>query len=218
MARRSGSRRLGGAVDPRVFSARISGIFAPTTSGVHRARIAAACHAKVFVDGHLAANAWDDWKKGHSFFEEGCEEGVGEVMLEAGRTSRIVIEVASKPSDNLGFSAVRFGIGLPMGVAEIAEAVRVAAAAERAIRFVGRSGEWDTEGSDLPGIGLSGRQEELIRAVLAANPRTVVKLQTGGPMQMPWLTAAPAVLQAWYPRTGGGQCDCRRAVRDGTGR
>ena len=65
--------------------------------------------------------------------------------------------------------------------------------------FVGRSGEWDTEGSDLESIRLPGRQDELVRAVLAANPNTVVVLQTGGPVEMPWIDDARAVLQAWYP-------------------
>lgn len=71
--------------------------------------------------------------------------------------------------------------------------------AEVALLFVGRNGEWDTEGSDLDSIVLPGRQNELIAAVAAANPRTVVVLQTGGPVEMPWLGEVAAVLEAWYP-------------------
>ena len=81
--------------------------------------------------------------------------------------------------------------------------------AEVALVFVGRNGEWDTEGSDLENIALPGRQDELVAAVAAANPRTVVVLQTGGPVEMPWLGAVPAVLQAWYP----GQ-ECGNAIAD----
>ncbi len=73
------------------------------------------------------------------------------------------------------------------------------AAADRAVVFVGRTGEWDTEGWDLPNITLPGRQDELVAAVLAANPNTVVVLQTGGPVEMPWIAEARAVMQAWYP-------------------
>lgn len=97
------------------------------------------------------------------------------------------------------FAGLRVGIGMPLGDAELAEAVRVAKSADRAVVFVGRSGEWDTEGSDLESIRLPGRQDELVRAVLAANPRTVVVLQTGGSVEMPWIDMALAVLQAWYP-------------------
>ena len=88
---------------------------------------------------------------------------------------------------------------MPLGDAEIAAAVDAARAADTALVFVGRNGEWDTEGSDLPDIALPGRQDELVAAVAAANPRTVVVLQTGGPVEMPWIDAVPAVLEAWYP-------------------
>ena len=91
------------------------------------------------------------------------------------------------------------GIGKPMGDAEIADVAKVAALADRAVVFVGRTGEWDTEGSDLDGIGLAGRQDELIRAVLAANSNTVVVQQTGGPVEMPWIGDARTILPAWFP-------------------
>ncbi len=189
----------GGKVDPFNFSARVTGTFTPEVSGLHRVGVFAAGYAKVYVDGHLIANAWDGWKKGRTFFEEGCDEVVGEVTLEAGRAHQIVVEFCNKPSDNLVFAGLRVGIGRPLGDADIAEAVRVAKAADRAVVFVGRSGEWDTEGSDLESIRLPGRQDDLVRAVLAANPNTVVVLQTGGPVEMPWIDDARAVLQAWYP-------------------
>jgi beta-glucosidase len=99
----------------------------------------------------------------------------------------------------MSFAAFRVGIGKPLGDAEIAAAAEAARTADTAIVFVGRNGEWDTEGSDLPGIALPGRQDELVAAVAAVNPRTVVVLQTGGPVEMPWIDAVPAVLQAWYP-------------------
>jgi beta-glucosidase len=188
----------GGAVDPAHFSARIRGTFTPSQGGIHRVGAVAAGFARVYVNGHLVANAWDGWKKGRTFFEEGCDEVVGVVDLPAGKPAEVVIEFANRPADNLVFSALRIGIGRPMGDADIAEAARVAAAADRAVVFVGRNAQWDTEGSDLENIRLPGRQDELVAAVLAANPKTVVVLQTGGPVEMPWLGAAPALVQAWY--------------------
>ncbi|MBI1171631.1 beta-glucosidase [bacterium] len=189
----------GGKVDPFNFSARVTGSFVPDVSGPHRVGAFAAGYAKVFVDGHLIANAWDGWKKGRTFFEEGCDEVVGEVDLTAGRACKVVVEFCNKPSDNLVFAGLRVGIGRPLGDADLAAAVEVARTSDRAVVFVGRTAEWDTEGSDLESIRLPGRQDELVRAVLEANPRTVVVLQTGGPVEMPWIDMAPAVLQAWYP-------------------
>jgi beta-glucosidase len=57
----------------------------------------------------------------------------------------------------------------------------------------------DTEGIDRPDLGLPGYQDELISAVAAANPRTVVVLDTGSPVLMPWVDQVAGVLEAWYP-------------------
>lgn len=81
----------------------------------------------------------------------------------------------------------------------IARAVRLATEADTVILCVGANGEWDGEGQDRPDLSLPGRQDELIARVAAANPRTVVVLQTGGPVAMAWLSAVAAILQAWYP-------------------
>ena len=199
----------GGKVDPASYSARLTGRFVPEMSGAYRVGAFAAGFVRVRVDGRLVADAWSGWTAGRTFFEEGCDEVVGTVDLTAGREHEVVIEFATKPARNLGFAAFRVGIGRPMDDAEIAAAVEAARQAEVALVFVGRNGEWDTEGSDLEDIALPGRQDELVAAVAAANPRTVVVLQTGGPVEMPWLDAVPAVLQAWYP----GQ-ECGNAIAD----
>lgn len=189
----------GGKVDPLHFSARLTGTFTSEASGPHRAGIYAAGLARLFIDGELVADDWSNWQKGRTFFEEGSDEVVGEVTLEAGRARQVVIEFATKPFATLGLAAFAAGIGKPLGDADIAAAAAAAREAETAIVFVGRNGEWDTEGSDLLGIELPGRQNELVSAVARVNPRTVVVLQSGGPVEMPWLDEVAAVLSAWYP-------------------
>jgi beta-glucosidase len=57
---------------------------------------------------------------------------------------------------------------------------------------------------DMPSLALPDRQDALVAAVAAANPKTVVVLETGGPVTMPWLPDVAAVLEAWYPGTSGG--------------
>ena len=188
-----------GKVDALHFSARLTGTFTPEASGTHRVGIYSAGFAKVFIDGKLVADAWTNWTKGRTFFEEGCDEVVGVVNLEAGRAHDVVIEFATKDFATLGLAAFACGIGRPLGDQAIAEAVAAARAAETAVVFIGRNGEWDTEGSDLDGIILPGRQNELVEAVAAANPRTIVVLQTGGPVEMPWADKVAAILEAWYP-------------------
>lgn len=199
----------GGRVDAARFSARMTGTFTPEVDGRHVLGVHSAGLSRVFVDGTLVADAWTGWTKGRTFFEEGCDEVTGEVTLTAGHPHRIEIEFATKAPENLVVFGVRVGMSRPLGDAEIAEAAAAARQAETAVLFVGRSGEWDTEGSDLQGIALPGRQDDLIAAVCAANARTVVVLQTGGPVEMPWLSRTAAVLQAWYP----GQ-ECGNAIAD----
>jgi beta-glucosidase len=65
--------------------------------------------------------------------------------------------------------------------------------------------QWTGEGVDMPDLALPDRQDDLIAAVAAANPKTVVVLETGGPVTMPWLPDVAAVLEAWYPGTSGGE-------------
>ncbi|MGZ6038808.1 MAG: beta-glucosidase [Phenylobacterium sp.] len=62
--------------------------------------------------------------------------------------------------------------------------------------------QWSTEGMDLA-MKLDGDQDRLIAAVAAANPKTVVVLETGGPIAMPWQGQAGAILEAWFPGAGG---------------
>jgi beta-glucosidase len=189
----------GGKVDPQRYSVRLTGSYTPAASGRYRVGAFAAGLVRVLVDGRLVADAWTGWTPGRTFFEEGCDEVVGTVDLEADKPVAVTVEFATRPAKLMGFAAFRVGIGLPLGDEAIRAAAETARAAEVALVFVGRNGEWDTEGSDLEDIRLPGRQDELVAAVAAANPRTVVVLQTGGPVEMPWLDAVPGLLEAWYP-------------------
>lgn len=83
---------------------------------------------------------------------------------------------------------------------DIAAAAREAARAERVIVF---ATQWAAESQDVA-LSLDGDQDKLISAVAAANPRTVVILESNGPVLMPWLANVAAVLEAWYPGSGGG--------------
>ncbi|MCB1518601.1 MAG: glycoside hydrolase family 3 C-terminal domain-containing protein [Hyphomicrobiaceae bacterium] len=189
----------GGKVDINNFSARFSGTFTPAESGTHRVGAYSAGLVKVFVDGKLVTDTGKNWTRGRTFFEEGCDEVIGEIALEAGRAHEVVIEFVSQKGTNLFISAFAVGIGKPLGDADIARAAEAAASADVALVFVGRNGEWDTEGSDLQNIGLPGRQNELVSAVAAANQKTIVVLQTGGPVEMPWLDEVRGLVQFWYP-------------------
>jgi beta-glucosidase len=87
----------------------------------------------------------------------------------------------------------------------IAEAVETAKKAEVAIIFAGTTEDIETEGRDRTSLSLPGRQEELIEAVCAANPKTVVVLLNAGPLTIPWIKEhVPAIVEAWWNGVEGG--------------
>lgn len=85
------------------------------------------------------------------------------------------------------------------------EAARAAAEADIAIVF---ATQWATESVDVS-LTLPNGQDELIEAVAGANRKTVVVLETGGPVLMPWADSVPAIVEAWYPGTSGGEAIAR---------
>lgn len=188
-------------VDRKSFSARVSGSFKPETSGEHVFGMTTAGLGKLFVDGQLVVNCQDDWQKGDNFFGLGNVEVRNEMTLEAGHVYTVSIDFRTldETFEGIAFSAIRFGVEVPLGDDAVEEAVARARECDVALVFAGREGEWDTEGRDLPDLSLPGRQDEMIARIAAVNPHTVVVLQTGGPIAMPWLGDVAAVLQMWYP-------------------
>lgn len=84
----------------------------------------------------------------------------------------------------------------------ISDAVALARKSDVAIVF---ATEWRIEGRDVPDLTLPEGQDALIAAVAEANPNTIVVLETGGPVLMPWLDKTAAVVEAWYPGMRGGE-------------
>ena len=84
--------------------------------------------------------------------------------------------------------------------ADPAAAAAAAKGADVAIVF---AYEWESEGMDLPNLSLPAHQDDLIAQVAAANPRTIVVLETGSPVTMPWVTAPAAILEAWFAGSDG---------------
>ena len=83
-----------------------------------------------------------------------------------------------------------------------AEAVAAAQHDDVAVVF---AYQWEMEGMDLASLSLSPEQNQLIEAVASANPKTIVVLETGGPVAMPWIDKVAGVIEAWYPGIRGGE-------------
>jgi beta-glucosidase len=95
---------------------------------------------------------------------------------------------------------VRLGIApAPDEEAMMAAAERAARDASVVVAVVGLDGDGDTEGHDRHSLALPGRQDALVHRMAAANPRTVVVVNAGSPVLMPWVDEVAAVLQVWLP-------------------
>lgn len=109
----------------------------------------------------------------------------------------------SSPLDALA-SRTRASLSYDDGT-NIETAARLAARSQVAIVF---AHEWAAEGMDDT-ARLDGNQDALIAAVAKANPHTIVVLETGGPVLMPWLSSVQGVLEAWFPGSRGGEAIAR---------
>jgi beta-glucosidase len=123
------------------------------------------------------------------------------VQLAAGQSVDVVVEhdVGSSPFAGLG-TLVQLNLVPPHGTdeEEIAAAAALAAASDAVVVVVGTTAEVESEGFDRTTLALPGRQDELVRQVLAANPRTVVVVNSGAPVLLPWAQDAAAVLLSWF--------------------
>jgi beta-glucosidase len=85
---------------------------------------------------------------------------------------------------------------------ELEAAISLAKKSDVAIVF---AYQWESEGMDLKSLSLPGKQDDLIASVAAANPHTIVVLETGGPVLMPWADKVSGIVEAWYTGSRGAE-------------
>jgi beta-glucosidase len=173
-----------------VWSARWTGQITPSETGLYRFSLLQAGLARVFIDGRQVASGY---REATQFLVGPQYPLQAAVWLKAGRAVPIRVEYSSK--------AQLFGAQLhlawqPPSASLIPGAVAAARHADAAVVIVD---EAQGEGMDRSTLALPGDQDALIEAVAAVNPRTIVVLDNGGPVLMPWLHRVSAVVEAWYP-------------------
>jgi beta-glucosidase len=146
--------------------------------------------------------------------KESCERDRLDLAAAIGaKPPNVTVPVALRAGDSVGVAlryrwpedCILFSAGLavqePRGTAEeeIDRAVELARAADTAVVIVGTSQAVESEGFDRTELKLPGAQDELVSAVAAVNPRTVVVVNAGAPVEMPWRDEVAAVLVTWFP-------------------
>lgn len=176
----------------RACAIRWTGWLVPAETRATRLALTVAGAARLRLDGDLLVDQW---------FERPATTDSVTVALRRGEPRRLVVEAAMLPAA----AAVELGSDQEPDRRLLEEAVAAARSSAACVIVVGTDRYTENEGMDRPDLELPGDQPALIRAVLEANPRTVVVIETGGPVNLDWSrSATPAVLAAWFPGEEGG--------------
>jgi beta-glucosidase len=160
------------------------------------------CDFTVSVDGTIVERGEIRTRPGDDFATAVLTPPFANVALPIGAEGADVV-VRYTPVAGGVPDAAAFGIGIPAPDADadalIAEAAALAASRDVAVVVVSTSAEVESEGFDRETLALPGRQDDLVRAVVAANPRTIVVVNTGAPVLLPWRDDVAAILAVWFP-------------------
>jgi beta-glucosidase len=187
-----------GVGEEQGFSLRATGRFTADETGTHTLTLVQAGRARVLVDGEVVLDGTSGaLPHGDQLFGLGSIEIEHEMELVAGEPHDLVIEYSSRGS--AGIYGLKVGWRLPGDERELLErAVAAASAADAVVLVVGTNDDWETEGRDRDTMRLPGAQDELVASTIAANPRSVVVVNAGSPIEMAWAPDAATILQVWF--------------------
>lgn len=176
------------------ISVRFSCTYKPDISGLHEFEIFGIGKCRLLIDGNELIDNWTSMDPGEAFFTFGSASKKGVINLQKGEAYQIEVQYKFEGS----FPAVYIGCQAPDEVDIFQEALETASHADGVILIVGTNSDWETEGNDRADFNLPANQNKLIEAILEANQNTVVVINTGSPIHMPWEKKAKAIIQTWF--------------------
>jgi beta-glucosidase len=193
---------------PSEWSMRAEGSIVADETGVFQLALAQNGRGRVLLNGVTVLDGVTEPPPpgGTDFWGGISQDLITEIELRAGEPAQILVEYSSVESTMPG---VRVGFRRPTVDDPVGQAVMTAAAADLVILVVGTSPEWEGESRDRASFSLPGDQDTLTRRVAAANHRTVVVVNAGSSVDLPWVEDVGATLQCWF----GGQ-EMAAAVAD----
>lgn len=200
------------------FSVRASTTFVAPEDGTWSLSLVTGGAGRVRLDGEVVLDNFEHREPGTEFFGLGSAEITHAFVTRAGARHEIVAEFACL--EGLGVGALMVGLRPPVADDGIERAAAAAADADVAVVVVGMDQSWEGEGGNRADLSLPGQQAELVAAVTAANPRTVVLLNCGAVVRLDGTDAAPALLQTWYlgQEHGNAVADVLTGAKDPGGR
>ncbi|MEU7139237.1 glycoside hydrolase family 3 C-terminal domain-containing protein [Nocardia sp. NPDC046473] len=187
----------------------VRGTFTPEETGAHVfgtkgvGDFRLAVGDTVLFDGAETRTGADPFE---AFFGTPIERGT--VELAAGRAVEVTMTHTPLKFADMPIQAILFTLAHSDPRRDpdelITEAVEAARVADVAVVVVATTEQVESEGFDRTSLKLPGRQDELVSRVVAANPNTVVVVNAGSPVEMPWRNEVPAILLSWFPGQQGG--------------
>lgn len=172
----------------------LRGSYVPAVDGPHEFGVIVTGRAGVTIDGTTVLSVRDEPERGEAFFGFGTAEKLTATEARAGQPVTVDVVLPMRRP----FGAVRLGVREPADEGMMDRAVEAASRADAAIVVVGTTDEWETEGTDRTTIALPGDQDELVRRVAAVNDRTIVVVNAGSPVAMPWADDVEAILMPFF--------------------
>ena len=176
------------------ISVKFSCAYTPDISGSHEFEIFGIGQCRLLIDGNELIDNWTSTEPGEAFFTFGSAAKKGVMNFQKGETYKIEVQYHFEG----GFPAVYIGCQAPDEVDIFQEAIDAASNADEVLLIVGTNSDWETEGNDRADFNLPANQNKLIEAILEANQNTVIAINTGSPVQMPWAKKANAIVQTWF--------------------
>ncbi|PVH80813.1 glycoside hydrolase family 3 protein [Cadophora sp. DSE1049] len=195
------------AIKQALWFADVEGTFIAEEDGDFEIGLGVYGAAKLYINGKLLIDNETKQTKGTLFFNCGTVEEKGILPVKKGEKYEVKVEFASAPACKLdqgsnvlfGGGAVRIGGAKVIDAdEEVKHAAALAKDVDQVIIVAGLNADWETEGSDRENMSLPGHMDALVSAVAAANPSTVVVMQSGTPVAMPWISSVNALVHAWY--------------------
>ncbi|MFD6555632.1 glycoside hydrolase family 3 protein [Streptomyces sp. NPDC058398] len=207
--RASGSAQPGDTPTSTLHSVELTGTLTPRESGPHAFGIKGLGAFTLTVDGTTCFDGVQRADRDDPFVTFfGAPVPRGRAELTAGEPVEVSLTHGVTVPENAPLKLVGFSLAHQEPVRDadelIAEAVEAARAADTAVVVVATTDRVESEGFDRADLRLPGRQDELVHAVAAANPNTVVVVNSGSPVELPWRDEVAAVLLSWFPGQEGG--------------
>lgn len=194
--------------EDNVYYVSLVGTFTPEETCDYEFSLSVAGIGKVYVDGKMVIDNETEQTPGDSFFGSGTIDEIGRMNLEKGKAYSVRIDFGTLPlmkfrtpgTTGFGAGGLRVGLERVLDIkVERDRAVKLASESDQVVLCMGLNSDWESEGYDRTNMDLPPGSDELVKAVCAANPNTVVVLQSGTPVTMThWLSDAKAIVQAWY--------------------